>query len=338
MENLGATLKYLNGYEITIPERCKALLEAKIYNEEGLDRFRFSLVWEKLNPSLDSTSINLSGNEIKSLKDLPSKVTAIGNLNHLDLSNNKIESINELEKVLEACFKLTILDIRDNLIQSDIKNLISIIKTNCPNLRSLFIERSTRGKDTAVPKQYYEYVFAEFAGMPIQIVDNMKNPQSYGEGPRKITSVFALDWAKNPPQELTIGVEQNSNSSSPEDDIPPPYQFPESSNNTYLQESIYGTPQLYTSGLYPFDVTSNGLSVDHTPSNLYPFSPLAPFSQNEHDNSAASMYPDLSSFTTESYLPKDYHMTIGRKYDISELAQQLAEQNEKDDNDDDDDD
>jgi len=42
-------------------------------------------------------------------------------------------------------------------------------------------------------------------------------------------------------------------------------------------------------------------------------------------NMRESMYPDLLAMplSADSYLPKDYHETIGRKYDLALLAQQL---------------
>lgn len=54
--------------------------------------------------------------------------------------------------------------------------------------------------------------------------------------------------------------------------------------------------------------------------------------------SAPSLYPDLNAFSTDAYLPQDYHMTIGRNYDLSLLAKQWAQQSEMQPDDEEDDD
>jgi len=260
------------------------------------------------------------------------------NLQQLDLSNNKLNSLNELEKVLESCFKLNLLDIRDNLLQADLKDLISVIRKNCPNIKRLFLERSTKGKQTAVAKQYYEFVYQQFPNSQLELVDNMKHPQFYGEGPRKIKSVFSVDW-NQPAQQKSEGADQFRYSIPPEqtgasapnddDDTPPPYGFPapttEDPYSAYLQNSMYGA-SIYpaNANFYPYAQEAQmGANAYHNE----PPPAFAPLQDDPVTNPA--LYPDLGTFTTESYLPKDYHMTIGRKYDVATLAKQLQEEREK---------
>lgn len=47
-------------------------------------------------------------------------------------------------------------------------------------------------------------------------------------------------------------------------------------------------------------------------------------SSNPFRTSGNDLYPGFTSFSPESYLPMDYHQTIGRSYDLSLIAQQLA--------------
>ncbi len=66
-------------------------MEAKVYDYEGIENLRFLLVWERVNPPDLVEKLDLSGNEIKSLRDLPAKILLHRNVVHLDLSNNKIK-------------------------------------------------------------------------------------------------------------------------------------------------------------------------------------------------------------------------------------------------------
>ena len=78
---------------IAVNFQCKALVEAKVYDYEGIENLRFLLVWERVNPPEFTEKLNLSGNEIKSLRDLPAKIILFPNVTQLDLSNNKIKHV-----------------------------------------------------------------------------------------------------------------------------------------------------------------------------------------------------------------------------------------------------
>jgi hypothetical protein len=73
---------------------------------------------------------------------------------------------------------------------------------------------------------------------------------------------------------------------------------------------------------------------------LSPYAPVIPSAPPSapsfDDGDVGELYPDMSaSFSPDSYLPSDYHMTIGRSYDLSALAKQLQANVKLDDDDDD---
>jgi len=294
MDNLDASLKFLNGFQIEIPERCNGLLENGIYNAEGLERFRIDLIWEKLNPQTTQETLNLSGFQIKSLKDLPSKLAKLSNVQHLDLSNNEITSLDELSRVLQDCFKLTSLDIRDNKISADLADLISVLRMNCPMLKKLWIARSTKGKDTQKPKEYLNQVFSQM--LELDLLDNFPHPGHFDQGPRKIKTVFSVFDASNAPNNKSHS-EEPSEDNSEENFLLSP--FP--SANPPLSEDQYR----YSGN---FDGFANAPTFDDY-------------------GTTTNNYPELSgfSFSPESYLPTDYHNTFGKSYDLAKLAKEAAE-------------
>lgn len=56
--------------------------------------------------------------------------------------------------MLKNCIKLTELDIRDNILEANLSDLVNVIRIQCPGLKKLFIERSTKNKETDKPKDY----------------------------------------------------------------------------------------------------------------------------------------------------------------------------------------
>lgn len=228
-------------------------------------------------------------------------------------------------------------------------------------MKKLFIERSTRGKDTAVAKQYVNAVYSIFP--TLQSVDNLPPPDYFGDGPRKIKSVLAVDWNStqnrkrsnsqpeiSKPTAPTLSNSSNSIQNSQPEQVPPYMQnatsapaYDDTFNNNY---SIYGAPSFYLNqpSFYPFASTDSapsypgsGASSESIYASQYPVSLRV-----SNDSMATNMgvYPDLGNFNADSYLPQDYKMTIGRKYDLSSIAKQFAAQQdlEKDDEEDDDDD
>jgi len=161
MDRLNAKLKRLNGYPITIAERCRGLLEHHVYNAEGIERFRVELIWEKVNPKDDCTSLKLSGYEMRSIRDIPNRVMILPCLQELDLSNNKLSSLAELKNLMEVCSRVTMIDIRDNRFSGNLHDLMIVMKSATAKLRHLKIERSLKSNETDKPKDYISLVYSE---------------------------------------------------------------------------------------------------------------------------------------------------------------------------------
>jgi hypothetical protein len=158
--------------------------------------------------------------------------------------------------------------------------------------------------------RYSALVFAQFAGSRLELVDNMKHPQFYSEGPRKIKSVFAVEWSQaqttpdlgQEPIPNYQGEPMNPEFLQPsQDDIPPPYVFP-TEPTTDIGSSVYGSAPLYSFNPY----TDPLPDVDYSQSTLYPaFAPASvPSYSPEADFTANALYPDLGNFNAESYLPQ----------------------------------
>jgi len=295
LDHLGATFKYLNGYEIRPAERCRALLENKIFDEVGVEKFRVELIWEKLNPPKETESLNLSSYDMKSMRDVAGRLLQLPNLKHLDLSNNKLSSLEELKKLLDNCLKLVYLDVRENNFEKDYRELIAVIRPLCPGLKALFLQRSS--KSAANPKDYVAYVFSQMPAL--DLVDNLPPPDSQieGGGRRKTKSVFDVFQGPNPFA------------------VPPP-SAPFTNGG--------GSPPGGVLVMQPnFAPTAPPTSASAPPVEEPAYSPQA-------TNESFYLYPDLGGgFSAESYLPQDYHQTVGKKYDLSALAAALQEEREQ---------
>jgi len=292
LDRLNATLKYLNGYPIKIAERCKGLVLSRVYNDEGIEKFRIDLAWEQFGHKSDNESLNLSGLDIRSTKYLCSKLVHFNNLRELDLSNNSITTPQDLYQVLDVCLKLNTLDIRDNSIKTDLRGLIDMIRTYCPMLTKLNIERSLSGKETQKPIEYASFVFSQM--LNLKSVDSMDHP-SVEQGGRKIKSVFGLFDSTLPP------LPSLDSSSSRE------------ANPKRKSKTAPSFQDLISASETPF-------FVEQTPTPSAPMQTMIISDITE----VTSIYPDLNGFSAESYLPSDYHQTIGKKYDRSTLSKQMA--------------
>jgi len=190
MDHLNAPLKYLNGYRVMVGERCRALIQNKVFNEDGIERFRMDLLWEQNPPNYDKDdSLSLAGNDIHSIKELPSRLIYFKNLLHLDLSNNRISSLSEISSTLDCCFRLLSLDLRDNKIDATLKDLLGVL-SRCPGLKKLNVCRSTKDKkETEKPKEYAIMCFTTF--LQLESVDDLPRTQ-YGLHVRQIKPVFSI--------------------------------------------------------------------------------------------------------------------------------------------------
>ena len=186
------------------------------------------------------------------------------------------------------------------------------------NLSLKILSYFIRSKETQIAKHYVHYIFQYIPSL--QSIDNFSRPDSAEatEGPRKIPSVFAVDWNHRLPR---------PRSSSQPELMPvvsaPPISAPmspvveHSPSYNDLRNSIYspyGTPlSLYEQS----PAYSDNLRMSE------PQFPTVP-SSDPGPSGLDSLYPDLSSFNMDNYLPQDYKSTVGRLYDLKSLAQELV--------------
>jgi len=363
LDHLGASLAYLNGYEIKVSERCSALYQNKVFNEEGIERFRLDLLWEKIHPEETMESLSLNGHEIHSIRDLPSRLLKLANLRHLDLSNNRISSLSELRNVLDNCIRLSLLDIRANVIDATLQELLSTIRSLLPGLTKLFIEGALRGKETNKPKEYASYVFEQIPSLVL--VDNLPHPRrEFDKEGRRFKSVFDLFDNAQPSGSIpstasAFATDNHASSLEHSMESPPfttaptfngPSSFPSSFESSQYSlftagPVVYGPPD--PSAFFSRTSAQNGNGLYSPVSSLNiseemkDFSSLETSSVGDHNlddtdlppaycpPNSNDLYPDVgSTFTADSYLPKDYHQTIGRHYDLSDLARQLASESD----------
>ena len=64
-----------------------------------------------------------------------------------------------MQKLLLDCYKLVVLDVRNNELDADLKDLLMVVKEQCPGLRKLMIEGATKNSETKSVAAYSEFVF-----------------------------------------------------------------------------------------------------------------------------------------------------------------------------------
>lgn len=192
MDGLGAKLEYLNGSPIKINERCLALLDAKVYSEESIEKFRAQLVWEKSSPQMHDQILILSHVGLRYTKEMSTKLLGFVDLRVLELSFNNLKNLGELKILLENCQRLFFLDIRYNLFDCSLKDMMSVFKTLLPALRRLYIEKAGASKDFyKPPKEYAGFVFTCLPSL--ELVDNIINPMNqFFDSRNALTSVFEM--------------------------------------------------------------------------------------------------------------------------------------------------
>jgi len=134
----------------------------------------------------------------------------------------------------------------------------------------------------------------------LELLDGLKNP---------VDEMFFEGHRRQMKSVMGVFPEKDEKPTPSEEDEFPPLPIPGEQPNLNLQTNY---PGFLHSGL---DI-SIGPIVSAPPMD---------FSFSED----ASLYPDLKTFSNDNYLPKDYHTTIGRKYDLGLLANQLKLEREK---------
>jgi len=325
----------LNGYEIGIKERCKGLLDNKVFNEEGIEKFKLELLWEKFKPNEDTESLNLSGSNLVVLRELPTRLLHLPKLKHLDLSDNQLTSLDELSKILNNCLKVTTLDLRDNLFEGELKDLVTVIKINCGGLAHVFLERSLKKYKNIAPKEYSPFVFSQIP--TLETVDNLPPPDKELETtPRRIKSVFDVF---NDKQE-SRGSLPNLYGSAPSSPVKQNHQQQEVRQSLYLSTPPPPAENPHFNSTAPQSPPPMVLPQEDLVYPAFAFNIQSSAPPLDDDQSYSpqpteeSLYPDLGNFNTDTYLPHDYKDTIGKKWDLGEFQKQLeqtrSERGEKD--------
>lgn len=180
------------------------------------------------------------------------------------------------------------------MLDGDLRDLVNTLRINCPMLKKIWIARSTKGKDTQKPKEYMNFVFSQM--LELEFVDDLPHPGHTEQGPRKLHTVFSVNWDQQPQAQ------------------PSKKDFEE--NNNQAGQKLSEDYSANYSGNYP---------------GLIPNAPIG----DDESVTSSSNYPELSgisfnyqpAFNPDAYLPTDYHNTIGRHYDLSKLAREAAGKN-----------
>jgi len=237
-------------------------------------------------------------------------MSSLPGLRILLLRNNKIASLDSLQKLLLDCYKIVCLDLRNNELDADLRDILMVIKEQCPGLRKLFIENSTKNNETKTPSVYAEFVF--------RMLPNLESVEDIGhplKPTHKITTMIELEQQcreeakKNDERKAP----NSSNNSTPVPSAPKPNDDDGPTNlESYMPENEVDSVQSILASAM-MDIPA--LSSPTTQPQLL-------------SDSNKTAYPDIN-ISPEEYLPKDYHMTIGRKYDLRAIMNQAKEETQQ---------
>ena len=175
LDKLGAPFQKLNGLTVSIAEICRGLEIAKVFDKEGLEKFRTELIWDRWKPDeFKPKAINLRGNDLTSLAHIAPRIGQLATVRVIDLSKNRLSSLKELQGLLDKCFKLHAIDLRENNFPGTMKELLKVLKT-CPGLLHIRIAKAFANKNEA--SEARNFINQAFSIMPqVETCDDYPNP------------------------------------------------------------------------------------------------------------------------------------------------------------------
>jgi len=189
---------------ITIQEKCLGIKKVKNF-QGNVDQIRLELCLKENNFTEESSKLELSNFEFSSISSL--KQYKFPKLTHLNISKNTLTSL-EIDSFINLP-QLIHLDISYNSLPS-LKIILDCV-SKLKDLSTLSIVHSTKGKETAVPREYAFQLFKVLK--QLQSCDGINNPfgsKSSRHKPRKQpTQMTISETLLQPPDisELRVSVE-----------------------------------------------------------------------------------------------------------------------------------